>query len=138
MQPIGFVEVKNIFMPQKKKKILITDDDPGMQDAFRLIFEREGFDTTVLSSAKEILSGEAAIPDIYILDKQLSGVDGLDICRLLKSQPHTAHVPVIIVSATPHVASLAKAACADDFLEKPFRRADLLQMVHRYLQPKAA
>ncbi len=112
-----------------RKKVLVTDDDPGMQDAFRLIFERAGYETIVLSSASTILDGTAPVPDIYIMDKQLSGVDGLDVCRFLKAQPLTAHVPVIMVSATPHAGRLAKVACADGFLEKPFRQRELLEMV---------
>ncbi len=119
------------------RKVLIIDDDPGMQDAFRLIFERAGYETTVLSSANPILDGIAAIPDLYILDKQLSGVDGLDVCRFLKAQPGTADVPVIMVSATPHVARMAKEACADGFLEKPFRQKELLAMAAQCFQNTA-
>lgn len=120
-----------------KKKVLITDDDPAMQDAFRLIFERAGYHTIVLDSANSLLDGTAEVPDIYILDKQLSGVDGLDVCRFLKRQPLTAHIPIIVVSATPHVAHLAKEACADGFLEKPFRQRELLSLVEQYTSAPA-
>lgn len=120
------------------KKVLITDDDPGMQDAFRLIFERAGYETEVLSNANPILEGTAGVPDIYILDKQLSGVDGLDVCRFLKAQPHTADIPIIMVSATPDVARLAREACADGFLEKPFQQRELLAMVAELLAEKVS
>ena len=120
-----------------KKKILVTEDDPGVQDAFRVIFERAGYDTTVFSSANPILNGAYELPDIFILDKQLSGVDGLDVCRFLKSQEHTRHIPVIIVSATPHIASLAIDAMADDFLEKPFRKHILLDIVAKHVAASA-
>jgi DNA-binding response OmpR family regulator len=115
------------------KRVLIIEDDPGMQDAFRIIFDRAGYETIVLSSAKAVLDGTAPLPDIYVLDKQLSGVDGLDVCRYLKDQDASKHLPVIMVSATPHVAQLAKAACADDFIEKPFRQRDLLAMVAKHV-----
>lgn len=115
------------------QKVLITDDDLGVQDAFRIIFERAGYETTVLASATPIINGTAPIPDIYILDKQLSGVDGLDVCRFLKETPKTAHIPVIIISASPNIGRLAKAACADAFLEKPFKKKDLLDLVARHL-----
>ena len=115
------------------KKVLITDDDSGVQDAFRIVFERAGYETTVLASAIPILNGTAPIPDVYILDKQLSGVDGLDVCRFLKEQPQTANIPVIIISASPQIGKLAKAACADGFLEKPFKKQDLLDLVDRHL-----
>jgi len=115
------------------KKVLVIDDDPAIQDTLRLIFERAGYDVTILSSAGALISDVADIPDIYILDKQLPGIDGLDVCRSLKGHWRSAHVPVIMVSASPHIARLAKEACADDFLEKPFKRRDLLGMVEKYL-----
>lgn len=104
-----------------QKTVLVVDDDPGMQDVFRLLFDRAGYTTIILSSAATVLNSTAPVPDIYILDKQLSGVDGMDVCRFLKAQSHTRDLPVIMVSASPHAARLAKAACADDFIEKPFR-----------------
>jgi len=118
---------------QAKKTVLITDDDPGMQDAFTLIFERAGYEVNVVDSGDPLLDGTAIIPDVYILDKQLSGVDGLDVCRYLKEQPLTARVPVVMVSATPRLAVLAKEACADAFLEKPFDQYELLRIVAKLL-----
>lgn len=115
------------------KKILIVDDDPGMQSAFKLILDRAGYLTTVLPNADPVLDGTQAIPDLYVLDKQLSGVDGLDVCRFLKSQDATKDIPVIIVSATPHVALSAQAACADGFVEKPFRKKMLLAAISQSL-----
>jgi CheY-like chemotaxis protein len=116
------------------KKILITDDDPGMMDAFSIIFKRAGYDTTVISSATPILENKCELPDLFILDKQLSGVDGIDVCRFLKNDEHTKHIPVIIISATPHVATLAAQAGADAFVEKPFRNKELLAIVARCLE----
>lgn len=117
-----------------KKKIYITDDDPGVQDIFKIIFENAGYETTVYHNGKELLETKDSYPDIYILDKQLSGMDGLDICRNLKSNSNTRNIPIIIVSATPDLGVLAKAAGADDFIEKPFRKVDLLDMVARHLE----
>jgi CheY-like chemotaxis protein len=55
-------------------------------------------------------------------------VDGLEICKHLKSGPLTWHLPVIILSATPHVPAQIKQVGADAFLEKPFSNHDLLQV----------
>lgn len=115
-----------------RKKVLITDDDTAVQDAFQLIFERAGYEVTVLSEGTPLLEGTYERPDIFVLDKQLSGIDGLDICRHLKSQPETKDIPVIMVSASPSISRLAKAAGADDFIEKPFRNKDLVAMVDKY------
>ena len=121
----------------KAGPIIIVEDDPGVQDAFQLIFERAGYETIILSSGNTILNGSFDIPDVFILDKQLSGVDGLDVCRFLKAQQRTRDIPVIIVSATPHVAKPAFAANADDFLEKPFKNKELLAIVES-VRPQVA
>lgn len=116
-----------------KKKILITDDDEGVQDIFKLIFERAGYDVCVQGSALSILENNYVRPDLFLLDRQLSGQDGLKVCRFLKSNNKTKDIPVIIVSATPGIASMAKEAGADDFIEKPFQMKDLLKVVARWI-----
>ena len=113
-------------------KILIAEDDPGMQDAIRLIFERAGYHVTILPTGEPLLQGDFEVPDVFVLDKQLSGVDGLDICRYLKQQENTRLIPVIMLSANPHIGKLSAEAGADDYLEKPFRVKILLEMVKKY------
>jgi DNA-binding response OmpR family regulator len=115
------------------KRIICIEDDPDTLDALRLIFDPAAYEVIFYSNGNVILENQAVIPDIYILDKQLSGVDGLDVCRFLKNQPTTGHVPVIILSASPYIRNLAHAAGADDVLEKPFAIQELRDMVHRLL-----
>ena len=115
-----------------KKKILITDDDPGVQDVFRIIFERAGYDVNVSADAKCILENTFDHPDVIVLDRHLSGLDGLDICRFLKGKKETCNIPVIMVSATPGIDQMARLAGAEDFVEKPFLMQDLLATVGRW------
>lgn len=117
----------------KKKKILITDDDSGVQDIFKLIFERAGYEVAVYGEAFSIFQNKFTRPDLFLLDKQLSGQDGLEVCHFLKSQSETKNIPVIIVSATPGISQMAKEAGADDFLEKPFQMKELLKMVAKWI-----
>ncbi|RYY58976.1 MAG: response regulator [Chitinophagaceae bacterium] len=119
-------------MASKIKNIIIAEDDPGMQDAIDLIFQRAGYNVRIVPSGEPLLNQEFEIPDIFILDKQLSGVDGLDICRYLKSQPATSAIPVIMLSANLGIGKLSADAGADDFLEKPFKMKVLLEMVTKY------
>jgi DNA-binding response OmpR family regulator len=116
-----------------KKKILITDDDEGVQDIFKLIFERAGYDVAVYGEAMSILENNYTHPDLFVLDRQLSGQDGLMVCRFLKSQNSTKNIPVIIVSATPGIGKMAKEAGANDFIEKPFQIKDLLNVVSKWI-----
>jgi CheY-like chemotaxis protein len=115
------------------KKILCADDDPGLQDVFPLIFERAGYEVTMISNGEQLLENEFEMPDLFLLDKQLSGADGMDICRFLKGQDSTRNIPVIIVSASPNLDQQAKAAGADDFVEKPFKLKFLLNLLKKYL-----
>ncbi len=124
-------------MEHLKKHIILTDDDPGVQDAFRTALERAGYHVTVFANGNSLLEGRFEVPDIFLLDKQLSGVDGLDICRHLKSTPATANIPVIMLSATPQIDRLAKSAGADGFLEKPFRMRQLTELISGMLRLKA-
>ena len=116
-----------------KKKILVTDDDEGVQDIFKLIFERAGYDVDVQGDAFSIFDHKYKRPDLFLLDKQLSGEDGLKVCRYLKSDKNTKNIPVIIVSATPGIGRMAKEAGADDFIEKPFRMKELLNVVEKWI-----
>jgi DNA-binding response OmpR family regulator len=117
----------------EKKKILVTDDDPGIRDIFKIIFETAGYDVQMIINGDDILNNKFEIPDLFLLDKQLSGVDGIDICRYLKDQKATAHLPVIMISANPNIGKLSEEAGADAYIEKPFEVKHLLEMVERYI-----
>jgi DNA-binding response OmpR family regulator len=117
-------------MSGDRKKILIVDDDPDVALALATILEDEGY--TVVSTdngddLERFLAEEA--PDVILLDMLLSGRDGRDITRELKSLPTTQRFPIIMLSAHPSAQSQALAAGADDFLAKPFELDELLALV---------
>ena len=116
-----------------KKKILVTDDDPFLRDIFRFILEQAGYEVEVLADGTPILENHYDIPDLYLLDKQLPGIDGLEICKHLKSQKNTQNIPVIMISANIGVGIQAKEAGADAFIEKPFEKGHLLEVVEGYI-----
>ena len=103
------------------KKILFVEDDPAIQEVLQLIFDTSLYTIRILQEGSLLVEGGFEIPDLFVLDKQLSGVDGLEHCRLLKARKQTAHIPVIILSASPSIHRLAKAAGADEVIEKPFK-----------------
>jgi DNA-binding response OmpR family regulator len=115
------------------KTIIVTDDDEGIQDIFKMIFERAGYEVNILAEARPLLENNFTVPDLFLLDRQLSGHDGLNVCRFLKNQASTKDVPVIIVSASPEIKRLAKEAGADDFIEKPFQMKALLSLVKKWI-----
>lgn len=118
---------------QEKKQVIIVDDDQGVLDASRLILERAGHDVQVFLNGDVILRNNFKVPHLFLLDKQLPGVDGLDICRFLKQQERTRSIPVIILSASPQISNICRQAGADEFLEKPFRMQELKELVAKYI-----
>jgi DNA-binding response OmpR family regulator len=114
-----------------KHKILIADDDPGIRDIFKIVLTRAGYDIEVKEDANEIFKNKFRVPDLFLVDKLLSGIDGLDICHYLKSNELTSHIPVVMVSASPDIGIAATKAGADDFVEKPFELSYLLKVIER-------
>lgn len=118
---------------EHKKTILIIEDDLAIQDVLTIIFERAGYHADVRSDGEGVLHGDYCLPDLFILDKQLSGMDGLDICKHLKTNEKSKNIPVLIISASPRLEQMVKLAGADAFQEKPFQIHDLLETVHRLI-----
>ena len=114
-------------------RILIADDDESIRDIFRLIFSELDFALELISSGEDLLKNRFIVPDIFLIDKQLSGVNGLDVCRFLKEQSNTRHIPVIMISALPDIGTLSKEAGADGYIEKPFEITFLMEVINRYI-----
>ncbi|MCH5598848.1 response regulator transcription factor [Niabella ginsengisoli] len=68
------------------KTIFLVEDDESLQDIVRLIFGQSGFNISIFGSGEDLLT-EASRPDIYLLDKELPGIDGLEVCKKLKADP---------------------------------------------------
>lgn len=112
---------------------MLVDDDPAILDAFSMVLEKAGYVIKAYPNGHLLLTDDFELPDVLILDKQLSGADGLDICRVLKSRQRTKDLPVIMLSASPYVREQALKAGANDFLEKPFRFIELLNLLKQHL-----
>ena len=121
-------------------RILVVEDHPTMRDAMRLVLEGEGFAIDEASdgdSALEMVRADP--PDLVFLDLNIPGVSGTDVLRALKSDPATAAVSVILVTATgeegrERVIRLG----ADEYFTKPFSPLALLGTVERVLERRAS
>jgi len=120
-----------------KKKIFVADDDPGIRDIFSIIFKKAGYDVELTGDAEDVLKNKFTLPDIFLIDKQLSGYNGLDLCVYLKNNPRTKDIPVIMVSAAPDIDILSKQAGADAFIEKPFDMGELLKLISGCIESPA-
>lgn len=117
------------------KKILVIDDDEGILEAFELMLTSLGYEVETSTKNGDYLEQKLkSLPDLIILDVLLSGTDGRDICKKLKTQEHTKHIPIIMVSAHPDARDTALEAGAEDFLAKPFDMGDLLKKIEKYIE----
>lgn len=121
---------------QTGAQILAIDDDPDILDAIRFLLEDAGYDVTTAEKgeyAEALTTTGEALPDLIILDVLLSGKDGRLICKQLKAQEQTRHIPVLMISAHPGAERSVKEVGADAFVAKPFEIATLLRAISRLL-----
>jgi DNA-binding response OmpR family regulator len=120
------------------KVIYIVEDDDSIQDMLKIILERQGYEIKLYSLGKPVIKDNAPSPDMFLLDKQLPDIDGLDVCRTIKENKNTKKIPVVMISASPQIEELSKNAGADSFIEKPFAIKTLLNIVENFLPNPAA
>jgi two-component system phosphate regulon response regulator PhoB len=121
-----------------KEKILIVEDEEDIQELIRYNLEKEGFANlkVVDSGEKAIEALKTFIPDIILLDLMLPGMDGLAVCRHLKSVKETATIPVIMLTAKSEETDIiiGLEMGADDYVTKPFSNKVLVARIKSVLR----
>ena len=116
------------------KRLLVIDDDPDFRTVISTYFSKSGFEVATASGKGEALEKVAAfLPGIILLDVLLSGTDGREFCRQLKTDAATSHIPVILFSAHPGAGDQIAHYGADDFIAKPFPLQRLLERVVKHM-----
>ena len=113
-------------------RVLVVDDDPDMAGFLARLLVQQGMQAEIAANGPAALEMIAALPpDLVLLDVQMPGLSGFDICRRLKSEEPTALLPVVLVTALEDQESRVRGieAGADDFLSKPVRREELIARV---------
>ena len=108
-------------------RALVIEDDADIAEAISYQLERLGVAVKVARTGEEGLDGVRRGTDLVLLDLNLPGMDGLEVCRMIRRQPATAHVPIIIVSARADEVDrvLGLEMGADDYVVKPFSMKEL-------------
>ena len=114
------------------KKIVVAEDDEGILDAIKVILEMEGYEVETTVDGKALYDMKEELPDLFLLDIWMSGMDGRVICTYVKSQERTKHIPVILMSASKEIGKSAREAGADEFLAKPFELDKLVALIEKY------
>ncbi len=114
------------------KTILVADDDLAIVEAMQMLLEDDGYNVITTLDGKEVKKLCDKKPDLIFLDIWMSGVDGKEVCRQIKSDPATKKIPVVMFSANRDTREISLQCGADDFILKPFEIKDLLALVHKY------
>jgi two-component system, OmpR family, phosphate regulon response regulator PhoB len=122
-----------------KPRILIIEDERGLTDVLTYNLQREGYETSVAHDGQEGLrKAQMHLPDVILLDIMLPELDGLEICRQLRSGKQTAKIPILMLTAKSEEMDqiVGFTVGADDYVTKPFSVKVLLQRI-RALQRRA-
>jgi DNA-binding response OmpR family regulator len=120
-----------------KQKILIVDDEPEALELVEFNLRQSGFDTLTAPDGNAALKkARAHLPALVLLDLMLPEVDGLEVCKLLRHDSATAHIPIIMLTAKAAEIDrvLGLELGADDYVTKPFSPRELVLRVKKMLQ----
>ena len=125
----------------KSNHVLIVEDDADIMELMRFNCEKEGFVTTAAGSAEDALRlVESVSPALILVDLMLPGIDGLALCRVLKSNVLTRGVPIIMVTAKGEEADIVAGLeqGAEDYITKPFSPRVLIARLKAVLRRHGA
>jgi len=113
--------------PDHRRRVLLIEDDSDIAEAIGYQLEKVGLQMKVARTGEEGLEAVRRGVDLVLLDLNLPGMDGLEVCRMIRRQNTTAHVPIIIVSARADEVDrvLGLEMGADDYVVKPFSLKEL-------------
>lgn len=120
----------------KKKKVLLVEDEADILEGLKARLSLEDFEIFTASDGKTgVELARQKKPDLIILDVMLPTLTGYDACRVLKKDDATKHIPILILTALPHLEDAEEAfrAGANDFLNKPYTNERLMSKVEKLL-----
>ena len=123
-------EVEQII--EQPRSVLIVDDDEAIRDTIQTLLDRGGLRVRTASNGKEALLAVAEEqPNLILMDYQMPEMDGVACCEILKADPRTRSIPVLL--ATAGQVDLSTLTYADGFLVKPYRQDILFSLVRKLL-----
>ncbi len=119
------------------KKILIIEDEKDIAEIISFNLGREGFKTVAVNSGEDgLIRANSDLPDLILLDIMLPGINGLDVCRTLKSDSKTKHIPIIMLTARNEDIDMITGleVGANDYVTKPFNPRVLIARIRALLR----
>jgi CheY-like chemotaxis protein len=124
-------------------RILVADDELDTRNLVRMILERQGYQVSLASNGVEALQkAETELPDLILLDVVMPAKSGWEVCKTLKSQDKTKHIPVVIFTVLSTLLGNdvskkhADESGCDGYIAKPFNTNQLLTEVKKHLDQK--
>lgn len=138
-QRTGGVPAGNLARPNdgEKRLVLVVEDEADIRELLRFNLEREGFAVVVAEDGEHALEAvRRERPALVILDLMLPGIPGLEVCRRLRGQGGTEHLPIVILTAKAAEADrvVGLEMGADDYLTKPFSPRELIARIRAVLR----
>lgn len=127
-------------MAMRKKKVLIVDDEKNIVKMLTLLLETRGYETDVAETGAQALDKAMEKPDIVLLDLLLPDISGFDVCRKLREQKATQHLPIIILSVRHFHEDKIEGLYlgADDYITKPFEYEELFARIEAVIRRREA
>jgi len=124
-----------------RERILVVDDEADIRELVEYNLTQHGYRVACVGTGEDALKeARDALPDAILLDLMLPGVDGLEVCRTLKQDAKTAHIPVVMLTAKGEEADvvIGLELGADDYIAKPFSPRVLLARLRAVLRKSGA
>lgn len=116
------------------KKVIVIEDEDNVRETLDLLLTNAGFTVRSSATGTEIFNTITEFnPDVILLDVMLEDLDGRDICRAIKENPNSSHIPVIMLSGVPDVYNAIADVGANDVVSKPFDETTLINRIERQL-----
>lgn len=117
------------------KLVWVIDDDEAILEVFSIILEEAGYKNEVIRDGRLVENKlKKEQPGLIFLDLLMSGVDGREISQMIKNNPSTQDIPIIITSADTNIEQKTGQAKADGYLKKPFNIDDVNRLVKKYIK----
>jgi two-component system response regulator MtrA len=116
-------------MDTMRQRILVVDDDPSLAEMLTIVLRGEGFDTAVIGDGTQALTAVRELrPDLVLLDLMLPGMNGIDVCRVLRAD---SGVPIVMLTAKTDTIDVVVGleSGADDYVVKPFKPKELVARI---------
>ncbi len=120
-----------------KRTILVVDDEEDILDLIQYKLMREGYEVLCTETGEVGLAmAESKQPDLVILDLMLPGLDGLEVCKCMKGNSQTEHIPIIMLTAKGEESDIVAGLelGADDYITKPFSPKELVARMRAVLR----